>query len=298
MSATPVGFLYTPQQLAGSVRFGSGVLLGNWREDDALDEMRTMDHIEAKETGSLRLLKKQQMLAPQLAPVALTAAPSDGYMRVGDTVLLQSCFNGGTLAVSMGQMLTQGDAINPDPIYSVVGSETASPSARTAIKLVSYDGGAAAGTELLYGMKVCIEFSEQLGVTGYLSSCRSGRVQLATQIINKQEAFMQAVSGEQPPYDCAWTILPVSVDDRIIAQGTPVLAGAPFVLVHCFTNKRLASVNIAIPTDFGSELGVCVHTYVETTKVNKLMRETIGRPTNNLISRSETNENLWTVAYA
>ena len=37
----PVGFLYTPQQLAGSVRYRSGVLLGNWREDDALDELET-----------------------------------------------------------------------------------------------------------------------------------------------------------------------------------------------------------------------------------------------------------------
>ena len=39
MSTTPVGYLYTPQQLMGSVKYSSGVLLGNWREDDAIDEM-------------------------------------------------------------------------------------------------------------------------------------------------------------------------------------------------------------------------------------------------------------------
>ena len=78
---------------------------------------------------------------------------------------------------------------------------------------------------------------------------------------------------------CAWTILPGECDDRIIANGTPVVAGAPVVLVHCFTNKRLAAVNVTINTDFGSELGVCVHTYTETGKVNKLMRATSGRPT-------------------
>ena len=70
------------------------------------------------------------------------------------------------------------------------------------------------------------------------------------------------------------------------------------MLVHCFTNKRLASVNIDISTDFGREVGVCVHTYTQTGKVNKLMRETIGRPTSNLITRSETTENLWCVLYA
>ena len=51
---------------------------------------------------------------------------------------------------------------------------------------------------------------------------------------------------------------------------------------------------------------VCVDTWHALTRgarydawqVNKLMRETIGRPTNNLISRSETNENMFTVVYA
>ena len=178
------------------------------------------------------------------------------------------------------------------------GSPTTPPCARNAIKVVSYDSTAAAGAPVLYGQKVCLEFAEPLGVRGYLASTRSGRQQLSTQIINKQEVFMQAIRGESAPYDAAWMILPHAVDDRIISQGTPVVAGAPFVLVHCFTNKRLAAVNITIPTDFGRELGVCVHTYTETGKVNKLMRETSGQPTNNLISRSETDENMWSVIYA
>ena len=55
---------------------------------------------------------------------------------------------------------------------------------------------------------------------------------------------------------------------------------------------------MSISTDFGSECALCVHTYTETGKVNKLMRETTGRPTNNLISREETTENHWGVIYA
>jgi hypothetical protein len=47
---TSAGFLYTPQQLAGSNRFGSGVLLGNWREDDALDDMRVRALAAARRT--------------------------------------------------------------------------------------------------------------------------------------------------------------------------------------------------------------------------------------------------------
>ena len=82
------------------MRFGSGVLLGNWREDDALDEMRMMDHTASKETQSLTLLKKQRQLAPQLVPVPLSPAPADNAMHVGDTVLLQSLNHGGEVSVS------------------------------------------------------------------------------------------------------------------------------------------------------------------------------------------------------
>ena len=163
---------------------------------------------------------------------------------------------------------------------------------------MSYDGSTAPGAPLVYGQKVCLQFHENLGVVGLLASARSGRTQLSTQVINKQEAYMQAIRGDAPSYDCAFEILPTQVDQRIISNGTPVVAGAPFVLVHCFTNKRLACVNVSISTDFGSECALCVHTYTETGKVNKLMRETIGRPTNNLISREETTENHWGVIYA
>jgi hypothetical protein len=296
--STPVGFLYTPQQLAGSVRYRSGVLLGNWREDDALDEMRMMDYIESKETGQLTLLKKQSKLSPQLATVPLTAPPADGVLHYGDVVLLQSMCTDGTLAVSLGQRLFQADNPEADAMYAAFASPLKGALARNAVKFVSYDGEGAIGQPVLYGQKVCLEFSSELGVTGYLSSMRSGRVQLATQLINKQEVYMQVPQSDKIPYDCAWTLLPGPMDERIISQGTPVVAGAPLLLTHCFTNKRLASVHVPLPTDFGTEFGVCAHTYTETGKVNKLMRESMGRPTNNLITRAETDENFWSILYA
>jgi len=298
-ASTPVGFLYTPQQLAGSLRFGSGVLLGNWREDDALDDMRMADHIDAKECGSLTLLKKKQKLKPQMVEQQLTPAPADGLLHFGDAVLLQSCFNEGTLAVSLGQRLTAGDDPDADDMYATFACPATGAFSRNTIKFVSYGGSAAPGKPVLYGQKVVVEFSPDLGVRGYLSSMPTGRSQLSTQLINKQEVFMQAMSGEAaPPFQCAFEIQTVSVDERVISQGTPVVAGAPFLLSHCFTNKRLAGVSVPMPTDFGTEFGVCAHTYVETGKVNKMMRETMGRPTHNLITRSETQENAWTVLYA
>ena len=60
----------------------------------------------------------------------------------------------------------------------------------------------------------------------------------------------------------------------------------------------MAFSSAANPPSCACQLGLCVHTYAETGKVNKLMRETIGRPTNNLITRTETTENIFTVIYA
>ena len=59
--------------------------------------------------------------------VALSAAPADGMMRVGDTVLLQSAYHGGNAAVSLGQTLTAADAIDPDTMYLASGCSPETP---------------------------------------------------------------------------------------------------------------------------------------------------------------------------
>mmetsp|Transcript_40051 Transcript_40051/g.105897 ORF Transcript_40051/g.105897 Transcript_40051/m.105897 type:complete len:292 (-) Transcript_40051:396-1271(-) len=288
-SSTPVGYLYTPQQLAGSHRYSSGIRLGNWREDDEIDEKRMMDYIKAKGNGELTLMKKQQTLGPQLAPAKLSPAPEDGVLRFGDTVMLKASMNDGALSVSLGQKLVGGDEEDKFGVFA--GPSTASV-ARNVITFVSYDG-IPAGEPVFYGQKLYLEF-HALEEPGYLASSRTHGPPVATQLIAKQEVWMQ----NRPTHnDCAWVVYPESVDDRIPANGTPVAAGAPIVLSHCFTNKRLAAVNVGLPTDFGVECGVCAHTFTETGKVNKLMRETMGRPTSNLISRSETTENQWTLIY-
>jgi len=270
------------------------VLLGNWREDDEVDSKRMMDYIQGKEAMSLALLKKQEMLGPQLTTVKLTQSPVDGVLRYGDTVLLKASMNDGALSVSLGQKLVSPSG---GDLFGVFTGPSTEARVRNAIKIVSGDG-MPEGEPVTYGSKIYFEFSSNLGVTGYLASARASGTPTATQLINKQEVYMRPIElGSQPLYECAWTLLPEQVDERIVANGTAVATGSPVVISHCFTNKRLAAVNVGIPTDFGVECGVCAHTYTDTGKVNKLMRETIGRPSNGLISRSETTENLWSLVF-
>ena len=84
----PVGFLFTPQQLQGSMKYSSGVRLGNWREDDALDDLRLMDYVHARENGNLALTARREMRKPQIAPRTLSTPSSDGIVRNGDLLQL------------------------------------------------------------------------------------------------------------------------------------------------------------------------------------------------------------------
>ena len=123
-------------------------------------------------------------------------------------------------------------------------------------------------------------------------------------IVRTPEIFsMDTVQDGGHPYDNNPVIKKLFSDKgwesrTVLASDPPLHSSYRKLLEHCFTNKRLASVHVPLPTDFGTEFGVCAHTYTDTGKVNKLMRESMGRPTNNLITRTETVENAWSILYA
>lgn len=290
MSSTPVGFLYTPQQLMGSAKYGAGVLLGNWREEDALEEMRLMDFISAKQSGDSELLNNKRML--QEAPVALSHVAADGLIRSGDVFVLRSHANGGCLAVSVGEPL-----VSETLQSKVFAGVSAQGMARNALKITGFEESLE-GSPLKYGQKVLLNFTA-VGFRGVLASCRKARTQFSTQVTNMQEAYMQVLDANtRAPYDCAWHILPAAVDDRLPSQGAVIPAAESFVLVHCFTGLKLAGLNFTLLNDFGSEFAVSVHTFTAAAKVSKLSRERAGMPVNDLVTQTENVENLWSAVYA
>ncbi|KAL1519551.1 hypothetical protein AB1Y20_023066 [Prymnesium parvum] len=294
MSTTPVGYLYTPQQLMGSVRYGSGVLLGNWREDTAVDEMRLMDYVLKRETGELTLLKQRAKFGPQLAPAELSKRASDGTMCNGDVVMFKSCCNGGALAASVGQAFdAHGDHEAPHE-YAVFAADSSKAVARNAIKIVCFDDSVPEGAPLCYGQKVILCFSEALPIQGLLASSPASRYGLSTQVINKQDVYMHAVrENEKISFDCVWALQPLAGTHGAF-PGTPIVADQPFSLLHCSTNRRLAGVQLPLPSEFGMEFAVCCHTLTEKGRIDKLIRERNGK---NLPPRAETSENSWIAVY-
>lgn len=288
----PVGFLFTPQQLQGSVKYSSGVRLGNWREDDALDDLRLMDYVAAKESGELVLTAQREMRKPQIAPRTLSTAGSDGIVRNGDLLQLTH-LSGAVIAANMGQELKELPEMGV--LHPVTGSSNAVPVARNSLRIMSFAG--AEGEPVVYGQDIC--FICDAGGVGVLASSRPSTSHLGSQLVAKQDVYLTMVpEGTSPSYDCAWKLQPANVDLRLGVQGQPVKATDEIVVVHAFTNKRLALTSTGAMGDLGMDAGVCCHTYSEPRKVNKMQRENSGFPNHNFGTRCETNENVFAFTYA
>ena len=59
-------FHYTPQQMAGSVKYGHKCRIGNWNEDTALEDESVKNFLNARETSTLTVSRLQVSLASRL----------------------------------------------------------------------------------------------------------------------------------------------------------------------------------------------------------------------------------------
>lgn len=77
-------------------------------------------------------------------------------------------------------------------------------------------------------------------------------------------------------YNSAWKVLPVKAEHRDLAEGEPVLAGAPVVLKHVATNVDLCCDGTPQLNDFGRDYETCCHVVATTGKQWKLLKEFEG----------------------
>lgn len=93
-------------------------------------------------------------------------------------------------------------------------------------------------------------------------------------LLQSQRANNVLGSGRKGRQDCTMStkrsadaewVVATPTFDRLVADGTPVHAGADIVLLHAMSNQALAAVEgETIPTDFGVELDVHVQSYRRT----------------------------------
>ena len=91
---------FTPQQLTGGARYGKRCRIGNWSEDQELEELKLKDYLKKKEYGELLVNERQRKLDASLKPAELSAKSEDNSLKFGSTIMLASHKTEGFLAVN------------------------------------------------------------------------------------------------------------------------------------------------------------------------------------------------------
>ncbi|KAG5186266.1 hypothetical protein JKP88DRAFT_272556 [Tribonema minus] len=121
-----------PQQLSGGPRYSSRTRVGNWFEDERLEECKFKSFREAKARNELGGGVSRAKLTRCLEQVPLTHS-SDGALRFGDTVMLESCETGGALACDPFEEVELGAR---EYVATVTAARPARAAARTTFTIV------------------------------------------------------------------------------------------------------------------------------------------------------------------
>ncbi len=96
--------LYTTQQLTGGPRYSQGVKVGNWQEDQELEELKVNDYQMRKTGGQLDMTKTQGAFSTGAKKVPQTFS-ADGKLRFGDKIMLSNKKTDACLVANIGEKI-------------------------------------------------------------------------------------------------------------------------------------------------------------------------------------------------
>ena len=228
-----------------------------------------------KETGDLPLTRTQQIKAAQIAPVALSA-PVDGHVSFGDLLVVRHVASGAALSALQSSYNTPRD----DGMVVTSAAPQAAPARRNVFTVVPVD--ASRSGPLLYGDHFRLQsaatdtelflFTERVTLFG-------GNAKHAQQ----QQGVVLRPSAEGPGsygacmprasprhYRLVGTVWHVQCYDpqfRLEAEGQPVAANAPLLLVSSATNQALALTRQHyVRSEYGVEYETTCHTHLNAHK--------------------------------
>ncbi|GBF97968.1 hypothetical protein Rsub_10641 [Raphidocelis subcapitata] len=310
---------YTPQQTSGGPRYGAGVIVGNWAEDDVQRAASLRALTAAAGAGALTSTRFRDRVALAGAPAKLSRAAGDGFVHFGDLLQLLHAPTSRALAVDTspdGAAAARGCGAAGDDggalrAVATAPGGAAAPAARSTLLLHRYTplrpsplepaGGAdAAGPALLYGQKLLLLSNpeargEPLDARGggaplYLAA-RAAGAPVAGCLGRRRPVHF----APDPSYDAVWAAHAPDPALRPQSLGRPVPAGAPLLLVHCASNAGLCLGGGGVPTDFGLEAEVCAHAAASNGLQLGLEAAARGDDLRSLPPRP-LDSNLWTFA--
>lgn len=288
---------FTPQQLAGGGRYSNKTKIGNWSEDEALEQLRLADYLHRKRTGKLLAAqdRKVELFFNSRVPHSYSA---DGTIRFGDTIMLSNDSTGAVLASNLDASLSttsESYQVSASPGESKSGP---SPVARNTFVVMKWpkfnyqDNLLRTGQPFLLAANPSLRVDEQ---TGLLRPpvCLSSRIVSTMNYAQMSNHQQVTLVGGEIRYECVWVVDNIS-DRNYHSKGEIVQAGNPYIITHGATRSPLAA-DPAFPmaTNFGGEYEVACHPYLSTKKTLTMIREKDGITTGDVGQRRQGSQNFW-----
>jgi hypothetical protein len=246
------------------IKYSSKTLIGNWKEEVALEEAKAASFEKRSINGSGNWNKLQAKMTTCNQVVPLTFS-EDGHLKFGDTIILQHDSSGSILGCDPYEEVLIGQKK-----FAVSGvSNEADPRARSTFTIIRpperlWNYSDDPSEPILHvGQPFMLRCNESLLYTPestilspalYLSSTKKNE-RTATKGTNKQMVFMSPDCGA----DAVWTAIVPSQGrkngaERLLKSGLPVNLSDNYQLTHRQTNM-FVTIDSSHPTqtEFGVE---------------------------------------------
>jgi len=259
-------FHYTPQQMAGSVKYGHKCRIGNWNEDTALEDESVKNFLNARETSTLTVSRLQAMRGSQCASKALTAPNADGFVHDGDVVNLLSKGTESFVAVDVSDNLGKADM----GACAVTASPEAGSVVRNCWQIQKKNDSS--DNVVRYGEQIILTCSAPSDM--YLASAKTS---LLTGTQSRQSGRQEVYAASALDYNSVWTV--VFHDPRMVLEmtGEPVPANAAVCLKHCASGILMNCDATLVRNYFGGEYEVCCNNSTSKDLKQILYAEQVGK---------------------
>lgn len=285
---------FTPQQLTGGPKYHHATRIGNWSEDQELQEIAMKNFLSLKESGQLKVTAKQQQLEECLRSEELSSSP-DGNLCFGQKVMLFSHETKGFLSVNPYDAQQK---YGQTAFMATTSPNRSDPCVRNTfiIERVNLEDGEE-DDAVHYGQVIRLRmlgFGTQMVEDTYLHS------EMVTSLAAAKFSRHQEVTmlSQSPSGETKWQLLFPDVNQMLEMEGQLVPAGSPIVLRHVQTGSYLASMDIPYDNIFGRECEVHCFDYRSLNKTQNLTSEKRGDITGDVALRKLGLPNVWMVRTA
>jgi hypothetical protein len=246
---------------------------------------RFKDYLKLKETNSLLVTKKEDKYSQSLKTLELYSFP-EGLLTTSNFFLLKNNQTAGYLAID-----TDDKNLNYENAFAVTTNPLMNFACPRSLFRIEKHGSSGEAELVNYGDKIYIcshpdIFSSPL----YLSSSL-----ITPQSYSRFSRNQEVLMSSQKNYNGAWVIEYPDNTLRYSMEGKPVSLKEGFIIKHCGTGRLLASDHVDYFNDYGHEYEVCCNNFLTNNKYHTLVAEKEGKLKLDTKTRTEKNQNIWTV---